>query len=75
MDSPQKFEKIGKAFVGYAIGMKSPTGAEIIFLCPTKDEAILVAESWGTVDPREVKRVALGPVGLLTAIAAKEGKP
>jgi hypothetical protein len=73
MDSPQKFKKIGKAFVGYAVGMKSPTGSEIIILCPTKDEAIVAAESWGKVNPEEVKRAALGPVSLLGA-AAKEGK-
>lgn len=69
MDSPQKFEKIGKAYVGYAVAMKSQAGAEIIILCPTIDEAVVAAESWGTVNRREVKRAALGPVA---AIAAKE---
>jgi hypothetical protein len=64
MDSPSKFEKIGKAYVGHAVAIKSNSGAEFIILCPTKDEAVAAAISWGEVDidPAHIKRAMLGPV-------------
>lgn len=64
MNSPQKFKKFGKAFIGYAVAIRSASGAELMLFCPTKDEAIAAAESWGDVeiDPNNVKHAALGPV-------------
>lgn len=36
---PQKFERNGKSYIGYAIAFRGQSGAEIIFLAPTEDEA------------------------------------
>jgi hypothetical protein len=64
MTQPQKFKRIGRSYVGHAVAIKSNSGAEIIILCPTKEEAVRAAEAWGNVviDRKEVKRAALGPV-------------
>lgn len=74
MEKPEKFEKIGGAYVGYAVAIKSQTGAEIIVLCPTKEEAIVAAETWGSVDidPRHIQRASLSPV---SNFAAKQSAP
>jgi hypothetical protein len=55
--------------------MTSVAGSELIILCPTKDEAIVAAETWGevNVDPAHIKRAMLGPVVAAKA-ASKEGK-
>jgi hypothetical protein len=74
MNDPQKFEKVGKAYIGYATAIKSNSGAEIIILCPTKEEVIVAAESWGAIDVDQslIRRAALGPVSLLAAPWSKK---
>lgn len=62
MDEPQQFERAGKAYIGYAVAMRTMGGHEIIILAPTKDAAVLVGQDYGQVDPALVKRAALGPV-------------
>lgn len=68
---PQKFKRKGKAMIGYAIGVRLPSGAEVVMFCPTKDDAEIAATSFCEmeVNRKEIKRAALGPASLLAAQA------
>lgn len=77
MNDPTNFERIGKAYVGHALVIRSNSGAEIIIFCPTADEAIAAANLWGEVSivREHIKRAALGPVSQFQPVGAdKESK-
>ena len=64
MSGPQQFERLGKAFLGHAIAIRMAGGSEVMIFAPTKDEAVIAAESLCEIDVdlTQVKRAALGPV-------------
>lgn len=59
--TPQSFDREGKAYVGYAIALRSNTGHEIIILAPTIDEAEFAAQGIISfnVDRSKIKRAGL----------------